>query len=143
MTDISKLRKLLERVESATGPDRYIDNDMMWMFCEPFIGWENVGGWWMRNIVTGEEKRWTYVDPPAFTSSIDVAIALCERVLPGWSYEIRASGTGDKGQATVWDPMQCPGAGNEYRSTDNANPALALDAATLRAKIAMLEKDAE
>jgi hypothetical protein len=70
--------------------------------------------------------------------AIGSAIVLAERVLPGWSWEVRHSGVGDPGQATVWHYMRQPGTGQDFRVTGMATPALAILAAILSA---LLEKE--
>ena len=80
MTDLTAL---LERVEAATGPDREIDTEIARAF-----GWTPPGinpALW-----EGKETPSWWATPgfgmPAYTSSLDAAIALVERVLPGWSW---------------------------------------------------------
>lgn len=57
----------------------------------------------------------------------------------GLSYEVRRSGTGDKGQATIWNPMCVPGDPSEVRVVGCSAPALALAAACCRAMAQMGE----
>jgi hypothetical protein len=64
MTDISKLRELLDRVESATGHDPRLDHVINGLFPDCELG------------------------APYYTGSIDAAVALCERVLPGWAWKV-------------------------------------------------------
>lgn len=76
MTD---LNELLERVKAATGPDRFLDED---------IASELENGWkWnesARCFVTPEGFMDT---APKYTASTDAALALVERVLPGAASE--------------------------------------------------------
>jgi hypothetical protein len=132
MTDISKLRELLERVESATGQDREIDRCLFDMACG--------GLFWPENVSLWQSDRYSRA-PREFTSSIDAAVALCERVLPGWVvlglYDT-AKGSGG------WLVFQSCNVkltnGENGAEARSATRPLALCAAILRAKIAMLEK---
>lgn len=88
MTDLSNLEQLLDRVVKVTGGDRAIDAAL-----------------WLRFIPGVTRKQWSYTHKatnrvhdidetrdetgrliivPAYTSSIDAAIAFINRVLPGW-----------------------------------------------------------
>lgn len=78
---MSALTELRERVLAATGPDREIDGDFAilagWTFVKmkgdrnPYWRKPGVTEWYMRS------------DLPNFTASIDAALALVERMLPG------------------------------------------------------------
>lgn len=60
-----ELKELIERVKAATGPDRELDEDIR-------IHFDPVG-----SVFYSESK--------AYTGSIDAALALVERCLPGWT----------------------------------------------------------
>ncbi len=124
MTDISKLRELLARVESAAGPDHEIDQLL---------------GVFGANCADPTKKVIAVANCAGCTSSIDAAVQLCERVLPGWFWRVGHS-TLYAGWATVnrLHPDHCDRPDEAHANA--ANPALALCAATIRAKIAMLEK---
>jgi hypothetical protein len=79
-----QIEALIERLEGLQGPDREVDDAIFWHFSE----WENIGGWWRRHKTTGKEERYSYTSPPAYSASLDAAIALVEKVLPGWSGDI-------------------------------------------------------
>jgi hypothetical protein len=66
---MSDLASLLEKVRSAQGPDRALD--------------------WHVADATGHES---FV--PAYTASIDAALALVERKLPGWRVAMYTDGEG-------------------------------------------------
>lgn len=74
---------LLERVEKATGPDRYLDACIIQAVTpelhDAFA--DHVGF-----VVGGNHEQPTRA--PELTASIDVALALVERLLPGWSVRI-------------------------------------------------------
>lgn len=113
--------ELVERLEAATGPERIYDHYLFFAL-EPHL-YDEAG----RRGLLGDHIV------PAYTASIDAAVALVERVLPGWSWECRASGTGDKGQAAVWNPTKRPGRNDEQRAYNCATPAIALCIAALKA----------
>lgn len=111
--DLTTLRDLLVRVEAATGPDWELDYGLFRAFAIP-----------------GRSNDWNPSAGNMFTSSIDAAVALIERVLPhsliglsndrteGWTAKVRLS---------------CG-----KRMPD---PALALLSALLKALIAREERD--
>ncbi len=72
---------------------------------------------------------------PPVTTSLDAALALAERVLKGWAWEIRLDESGASVQAApVWwmEGLAAPDEGGV--SCEAAAPALALVIAILRAK---------
>jgi len=88
---MSDLTELLERVKAATGPDKVLDRDILCI----------IDGWTYEK--RGRDRQpWMYGakgerrDPPGVgifgaarpTSSIDAAVALVERKLPGCGYII-------------------------------------------------------
>lgn len=81
MTD---LNELLERVKKATGPDRQLDYAL---FCH-FAPMEVASAW---HPLNGHK----------YTTSIDSALGLVERVLPGWKWNIGHDANDDL-HATVW-----------------------------------------
>lgn len=80
MTDIGEL---LERVKAARGADMLLSNDM----------WRALRGQEPGSIL--------YHETPDVTASIDAAIALVERVLPGWRWNI-GHDANDELHATIW-----------------------------------------
>ncbi|WPM82757.1 hypothetical protein R5W60_16585 [Brucella pseudintermedia] len=72
-----------------------------------------------------------------YTASVDAAIALAERVLPGWKWRVGRTELFPNGWAYVhkYDPSNCDRA-DEAACADGkaANPAIALLIALLRAK---------
>jgi hypothetical protein len=73
-----ELRALLDRVQKATGPDRELDKELLWVLGR--YSWRGMNYW----NDTGE--MWPSRLSVFFTASIDAAVALVERVLPGWSH---------------------------------------------------------
>jgi hypothetical protein len=89
MTD---LKALLERLRQAERPDRYADchlwviaqgGDARMVVCDSstqdFVWERGIDGMWIRSVV-----RFRAV--PKYTASIDAALALVARVLPGWAW---------------------------------------------------------
>jgi hypothetical protein len=124
----SKLKELLERVEKATGPDRDIDFDLAELLDEfafvPTFGM--AGNWYKRPVQYG-----LTTDVPAYTASIDAAVALVGKVLPGWSWVVGRNDTDSEHMCIMGDSPQ-----NEFES-EGSSPPLAILAAMLRALIAI------
>ncbi|PVE25390.1 hypothetical protein DC522_05695 [Microvirga sp. KLBC 81] len=83
---MSKLLELKQRVETAEGPDRELDYEI----------WAALHGWKIRRH--GNTRFFQTPDnynsvralrAPKLTSSLDAAIALLERMLPGWHIDLR------------------------------------------------------
>jgi hypothetical protein len=146
-TDTGALQALLERVEGASGPDREIDAVLMAQFYRRGLrklGVQESGpnGW--RYI-----KSRCWVDPATnsavttakhgleFTSSLDRALALVKRVLPGAWIEL----SGPRKYLHIPTPVP-----NYWRAECGcvgwgATPALALLAALLKALLAKHGRD--
>lgn len=78
MTD---LKELIAKCERATGGDRELDHWVQAsLVCEHFGHYETPDAW----VAAAVEFRWA---TPRYTTSIDAALALLERVLPGWIVE--------------------------------------------------------
>jgi hypothetical protein len=113
MTDVAKLRDLLSRVEAASGPDVRLDRAINKMFPDGELG------------------------SPYYTSSIDAAVALAERALPGFSI-LMAVNPG-KAMANIHSaPLGVNG--KWFPAGRNKTLPLAICSATIRAKIAELEQ---
>ena len=65
------LNELVERVKAATGPDRELD-------------------YAISRFADGELARHSSLHLP-YTASIDAALALTERMLPGWDYVLEGA----------------------------------------------------
>lgn len=72
---------------------------------------------------------------PPYTTSLDAALALAERVLPGWAWMVRGSHCDGDGAsfAKVWRPYADPPAG-DFDALAHTAP-LALCAAIVKAKL--------
>ena len=128
MPDRAELERLLKRVEGATGPDREID--------------------WLLTFDGAEA-------PMEYTASIDAALGLVERCLPGWFWLVRAPEDDCRVPGKFFANLQSPDyraeayeAGGSFRVNHLAGsegfayaetPPLAILAALLRALIAQSE----
>ena len=123
---------LIERLGEATGPDREIDCRLSHQFERKGI-WYGTGddsGWAPAATVDGwDDRKWSsmndeYVSPlvRTYTGSIDAALGLVERVLPGEGIVLETHGRNVAGI----------GQSGQYPST-GATPAIAICLAALRA----------
>lgn len=115
---MTNLQELIERVERASGPDRELDGKIALS-----LGWtfEKMKGdarpYYRKPGVTRYYER---SEPPAYTAALDAAMTLVPRYLVN---ELTLVG-GSYWQATVGDEQ-----------ADAATPALALCAASLKARL--------
>jgi len=86
------LRELIERLEKADGPALVLDG-MIWCAVNgyEFVQWDGAGCVYRK--VDGPEwdrgiKHISAREVRPYSASLDAAIALCERVLPGWSLNL-------------------------------------------------------
>jgi hypothetical protein len=122
----SELSELLERVKAATGPDRELDDAI-------------------RHAIDGKmvEPQLLWRETFPYTASIDDALALTERMLPGWAWCVqKIVGVPSRAptqdcEADLWVPAakdaQIVWAGKRRFRADGATPALAILAALLSA----------
>ena len=134
------LSALLERVEACRGPDRELDADLWWVLqhrdAERVFNTGALGLPKARPatlpIPAGLGRSGVQSYAPTYTASIDTALALIGRVLPGcvWTvmtdYEL-------PGRARLYEAGQF--APRVMQQADGATPALALCAALLAAMI--------
>ena len=113
---------LLSRLEGLTAPDREVDALIYDRFNPPThnASWPFSPGSKLDHRV------------PRFTASLDAAVALCERVLPGWQWAawggaIEAGSTKPRCMARVSDGRQ------QWANVDTPTPAIALLIAILTA----------
>lgn len=115
------LSSLIARLEKAEGQSRELDARICWALgLEPWAGTEE--------ILLPHFSAGSRIDreTPAFTSSIDAAVSLAERVLPGWQINL----------SIFHDSLSEASFGNrETQSTTSfaKKPAMTLVLATLRA----------
>lgn len=85
------LSNLIARVRSATGSDRRLDAEISCAFYFPDLrpaepdDFSGAYGYTPGNI----KVKHGFLMAESFTSSLAAAVALCERVLPGWHWSIR------------------------------------------------------
>lgn len=131
---------LIARLEALTGPDREADEAIARL-----TGWSPTGG----IPATGAPSHWysAAFGMPAYTASLDAAVALVERVLPGWGWRVATCCVSD--DAWIFPDFNHPVHGErlkrEFREdidwveiTDvdlrpSGRPAIALLIATLKA----------
>jgi hypothetical protein len=110
---MSDLATLEQRLVEAVGPDQEIDG-LLWNFIDE------------RTLVAlddrGQTDRIAYDIAPPYTSSIDAAVALVERVLPGAEYEI----TTRYGPAHVQLPLNGDECSDGRREDGNVPRAICL-----------------
>lgn len=154
-----ELRALRDRVLAATGTDRELDVDVcLALGIDPTHGGEAsgfIGVDTVYRFTSGmplSEAAAKYPDwkthaaisyrVPEITGSLDAAVALCERVLPGWPWSAYGGGGADpdKPSVNVW-PREQPFPAALDVSEEAATLALAFLAATLSALIAQEPDD--
>ena len=78
------LEDLLERVKGLSGPDRETDAELAIALGLPPEGAFRIRGFTDEAAFgTGPYSYWQC---PTLTASLDAVVALCERVLPGWTF---------------------------------------------------------
>lgn len=137
---MSNLQALLERVEAASGPDRDLDWTMAQAFDPDLAGrvlitYEGSKAACIANGLWPKRKGACWRDAlfsvPRYTASLDAAVGLVEKMLPGWTWGINGPDPELDGECV----------GSLWKSTantidgDGKTPALALIAALLKALI--------
>lgn len=148
---MADLAALIERVEALTGPSRDAARQIQctiggWHRITPSQCGNKRGGYiapedWIGRRADGQpildslHGTTIWPDAPDVTASLDAAIALVKRVLPGWGISL---GIGIKPfGAGVWKPGAL---GPQYSSNHPVTP-IALALAALRALHAQEERD--
>lgn len=119
------LQPLLARVEAASGPDRELDKALWYkLIFDPALDKKNDS--YLKLIGSPQ---------PLFTASLDAALALAERVLPGagWLCGVKSNGGF---MAELFLTRYISGVSPRLAYATAKTPALALVIATLRAMIA-------
>lgn len=125
-TPSNTIEELVGRVEAATGPDRELDLLIAQTLVPDVVVLRR------NDDDTGNEPH-TYWE---YTGSVDAALALAERVLPGWHWTVASlhtelgSAWADVASADWIDNK--PGHDAEHAEAGAATPALAIILATLR-----------
>ena len=124
------IAELIERLEKAEGPDREIDADLVCVCCPGALVSQYIASDAEPSVfhahALGLSDR---SDVPAYTSSLDAALSLVERKLPGVHWSV--SNAAVKPRANVWMPQPTRPIMGPYSS--GATPALAVCLALLRA----------
>jgi hypothetical protein len=136
---------LLERVEAATGVDREIDADLClrWQtpnehYREPLrrpilMAREHQRPGLLENVEISGVSAYS---APQYTASLDAALSLVERVLPGWDWSVHSHRHTEPSHWDAWAGVRAPPKGIVSGILYEANgytPALALLAALLKA----------
>ncbi|GIK47977.1 MAG: hypothetical protein BroJett013_06740 [Alphaproteobacteria bacterium] len=145
----SDLQSLLERLEKASGGDREIDAalhvallkpeqypDDLRYYRLPSPSMDHMemcapGTYWLK-----QRSGASLHTAPNYTSSLDAALSLVERVMPGCGVEVLASDR-DTWRATVWPWVSSRGTRADigFQYSYAKAPALALCLALVRAKL--------
>lgn len=126
---MADLSSLIARLEKAEGPSREIDRDIA-LTVDGFVyekRGEDAKPWFYHSTIGGRRQLISLYSSerlPAYTSSIDAAVSLAERVLPGHQVNV-----------TIYtDRMAKASIGNNWLPPVRAvSAALAVCLATLRA----------
>lgn len=141
--------ELITRLEAATGPDREIDLDIAvgLKIAPGGEKWERRNGRYdqggsphLRENRAPDPGPWPTFSAQPYTASVDAALALLERVLPGWAGMV-SFGPSEMQRADVWGPVKEIGEaedGTPVEMRDDGDgeaptPAIALCIAVLRA----------
>lgn len=130
------LKELLARVEGATGADRELsvriwfalhpDPEELWSLSGLNAQREQHSEKTLLRDVLSSSRNYGFHDQDHVTASLDAALALCERVLPGWRFVV---GTMPEGAGYYAAVGTMPGVKTAQ------TPALALIACVLHALI--------
>jgi hypothetical protein len=102
MPKSSEIEGLLSRLEAATGPDRELDHRLQGILVNDgnFGHYAGLEEW----VTAGMEFGW---NTPAYTASIDAALALVERLLPGWRRRLEEPhGDGGWRASLIWPDQE-------------------------------------
>jgi hypothetical protein len=89
---MSDLASMLEKVRSAQGADSDLDRELV-----NSLGFHA----WAGRMSYRDPPKWVDFGSSAVTGSIDAALALAERTLPGWMYRLASCSVSD-------DAWVCP-----------------------------------
>jgi hypothetical protein len=151
---MQKLEELIAALEKATGPDRWLDAKIDAALRVGTVkmrgggyewAWSNFPVWahhkqhqGMCGVQHANGDLGLVWDSDPFTSSIDAAVALVGRVLPGWVWGISALG-----DVLLYERDDSPAAYRTKIKLDHPVPAIALCLATLRSKLTQEKNNAD
>ncbi|WP_300573431.1 hypothetical protein [Phenylobacterium sp.] len=129
---MTEIEGLIERLEKATGGDRELDLDIAQQF-----GWTNTGPNFLGSGIRADligfaPSTAMFAAIPACTTSLDAALALVERVRPGWRFS--CGDDHDDTDQPCWARV-FPAPREQHRGSGNwhgATPAIALLISLLR-----------
>lgn len=134
------LSDLISRVRSATGPDWQLSNDIHWALVSLPSGTarEHEGRRETNVAASYGGEDWRGIGPYFFgsadcTASLDDAVALCERVLPGWHWSIRKKSSNPDFFEGMVTQAAWSYAADRFKASHDSAP-LALTLAVLLAK---------
>lgn len=116
MTDLTDL---LARVEQAEGPDRELDKALWYkLVFDPALA-DPDELHWLKFV--GQKQPW-------FTASLDASLALVERVLPGWTWDIGCDDSADGRYYTaiLWAPDYKSDSGEQFSKNRSLSVLIAL-----------------
>lgn len=125
--------ELIERVGKLTGADVFTDA-LLHLHFHPELAerpwWQPTPGHWVDMLGKEDDQH-----APEYTRSVDAALALVERVLPGWRMEQIAWGAPKHGDTLIMASIGNLQDGENYRSGDGlaATVPLAIILALLKA----------
>lgn len=133
--DLTTLQDLKARVDAASGPDRELDS-AIWLALTPgatrkATPVKSAKGLWPDYVIDEtRDATGQLIIVPSYSASIDAAVSLTERVLPGWDILVFREGGS-------WGSECGPtGTFDSFSSMANVSPSLAILSATLAALIA-------
>lgn len=139
-----KHAELIERLEALTGPDREVDAEIAvltrwrplgirhWVDDHPagMSASRRLPGWVDLNEPPVPDTRW---EAPHLTASIDAAVALVERCLPGWCGGVDIGDTDPMSDGVYGARVFNKNGSWLMFSGEGSTPAIALLIATLKA----------
>ncbi|WP_271024895.1 hypothetical protein [Rhizobium sp. RCAM05973] len=140
---MQKLEELIAALEKTEGPDRELDTQIWLLTTEGATRAtrhieSSTNAWPPYDIDETRNANGAFVNPDKVTGSIDAAVALVERVLPGWVWGISALG-----DVLLYERDDSPAAYRTKIKLDHPVPAIALCLATLRSKLSQEKNNAE
>jgi hypothetical protein len=102
---MSEINALIEKLKAATGPDRELDA-AVFKACGHRVEYNGTREF-TPYLVTTDQREWRiaggYTLLPNATASIDIALSLVDKMLPGWVWGITAP-VGRMADGMLWKP---------------------------------------